>query len=307
MRTTLLATLTVWLSATSGLTQDVGPSDWSGGGPIQPRRLPAVESPAPSTAASYVAESGPDSPIVLPPSENFEDTVVEPAVEPVYSWYRPWTKEWDGSFELGLNGTAGNSDTFNFRFGGKLESKTDFSTQTLKALYNDQSSNGVNSARNALLDGKIEWPCGDTPWSIFLHGLGEYDEFKPFDFRLSGDGGLAYKFFDNDVTKLKGRFGGSASKEFGSPDDDVKPEVVFGLEWERKLSDRQKASFTIDYYPSVTDFSDARINGNASWEVVVDPEWGLSFKLSAIDRYDSTPSGAKHNDVNYAALLLWSF
>ena len=79
------------------------------------------------------------------------------------------------------------------------------------------------------------------------------------------------------------------------------------MEWERKLSERQKASVTIDYYPTITDFSDARINGNASWEVVIDPEWGLSFKLSAIDRYDSTPSGAKNNDVNYAALMLWSF
>jgi hypothetical protein len=312
MRTTLLVMLAFWLSTAVGLSQERRPPDAWDSGPVQPRRLPAVESPlatspATSSPAQYVTEASPQSTLVLPPSEAFVDDVVAPAEKSTYYWYQPWTKEWDGSFELGLNGTAGNSETFNLRFGGKLESKTDFSTQTLKALYNDQSSNGVNSARNALLNGKIEWPCGDTRWSIFLHGLGEYDEFKPFDYRLSGDAGLAYMFFDNDVTKLKGRFGGSASKEYGSLDDDVKPEVVFGMEWERKLSERQKASVTIDYYPTVTDFSDARINGDASWEVVVDPEWGLSFKLSAITRYDSTPSGAKHNDVNYAALMLWSF
>ena len=31
----------------------------------------------------------------------------------------------------------------------------------------------------------------------------------------------------------------------------------------------------------------------------------LSFKLSVIDRYDSTPDGRKPNDLDYALLLLW--
>jgi hypothetical protein len=165
----------------------------------------------------------------------------------------------------------------------------------------------VNTARNLLARGRIEWPLADTPWSLYVHTFGEYDEFKQFDFRLSGDAGVEYAFLQTDVSKLKGSVGGSASREWGSADDDVKPELAFGLDWERKLSDRQKASLEIDYYPSIEDFNDARINSSASWEVVVDPDWGLSLKLSLIDRYDTTPAGAKHNDINYAVLLLWSF
>ncbi len=33
----------------------------------------------------------------------------------------------------------------------------------------------------------------------------------------------------------------------------------------------------------------------------------LSMKLSVLDRYDSTPDGAEANDLDYSAVLLWSY
>jgi putative salt-induced outer membrane protein YdiY len=270
-------------------------------------RLPPIDAP-PATSPAAVAEeiaTGTATPVA--PGEEFVPALAEPAEQGWFYWYEPWVKKWEGSFELGLNGAAGNTDSSSLRFGGKLKRGTDFSNQMIELLYNDQSSEGRNTARNMLLNAKVDWPLAASPWSLYIHSLGEYDEFKPFDYRLSADGGLEYAFFKTDVTKLTGRFGGSASREFGGIDDDTKPELVFGLDWERKFSDRQKASAKVAYYPNVTDFTDCRINSEASWEVVVDPTWGLSLKFSAVDRYDSTPSGAKRNDINYAALLLWSF
>ena len=119
--------------------------------------------------------------------------------------------------------------------------------------------------------------------------------------------GLGYDFIRNDVTTLTGRFGAGVSHEYDGPEDEWTPELIYGLEWERKISDRQKLNASVEYFPNLEHFRDCRINSKASWEVVIDPEWGLSLKLSAIDRYDSTPHGAKHNDIDYAALLLWSF
>jgi hypothetical protein len=40
------------------------------------------------------------------------------------------------------------------------------------------------------------------------------------------------------------------------------------------------------------------------WEVVLVQPSNLSLKLSATDRFDSTPNGAEPNLVNYSALLL---
>ncbi len=38
---------------------------------------------------------------------------------------------------------------------------------------------------------------------------------------------------------------------------------------------------------------------------LLDEEANLSLKLSAQDRYDSTPNGLRPNDINYSILLLW--
>jgi putative salt-induced outer membrane protein YdiY len=242
-----------------------------------------------------------------PVSPEAANAVVEPADGKWYSaWWRPW-KKWEGSFELGLNGTQGNSETFNIQFGAKLKHETDFSKSTLEVDYVDQSSAGVITAKNLITEGRVEFPLADSPWSLYGHFFGEYNEFKSYDFRLTGDAGLSYAFLETDATTLKGRVGGGVTREFGGVDEDTDPEIVFGGEWAHEFSDRQKMSMNVDYYPSVNDFMDARINSKASWEVVVAPDWGLSLKLSVIDRYDSTPGvGSKHNDLNYAFLVLWS-
>ena len=45
----------------------------------------------------------------------------------------------------------------------------------------------------------------------------------------------------------------------------------------------------------------------AGWEIALCKAWGLSLKLSVIDRYDSTPQGARPNDLDYSTLLIWVF
>ncbi len=214
---------------------------------------------------------------------------------------------WHGSVELGLSGTDGNSETFNVRFGAKAKREVPRAVHTYEFTYLDKSADSRQTARSALLDGRSEWPFPNSPWSFFVHALGEYDEFKAFDVRASGDTGLGYQFVKNERTDLKGRFGGSASHEFGGPDDDVVPELVFGMEWKHCFSPRQNVSVQVDYFPNVTAFTDFRMNGRASWEVVVAPEWNLSLKTSVVDRYDSTPGTALSNDLDYSLLLLWSF
>ena len=50
-----------------------------------------------------------------------------------------------------------------------------------------------------------------------------------------------------------------------------------------------------------------RIGSNPLEITVLDEANNLSLKLGVIDRYDSTPSGAKYNDIDYSLLLLWAF
>lgn len=250
-------------------------------------------------------EVSPPGPIRrLPPTS--EDSAAASAdlilVEP-----KPAAKLWKGNFELGLDGSEGNSQRFNLRFGVEAKRKTDDDVLSLDLDYHRNTSHSRETAHRTFLDWRYEWLFKESPWTWFGHGTIDYDEFQAFDVRVSVDTGLGYQFVGTDATSLLGRCSGGWSREIGGPDEDYVPEVVFGLEFERQLSERQRLTATADYAPDVTDFGDFRLNAKAGWEVLLDEQKNLRFKLSVVDRHDSTPHGAKPNDVDYSATLLWSF
>jgi len=272
------------------------------------RRLP----PATDSAQSIFL----DDEVLPPPGEIFPD-LAQPKADEQESVIEtaddePEAEEeivspWSGSLELGLDGSEGNTNTFNLQFGSQLKRETDFNTLKLQMRHNTENSGGIKTARSLLFDGRSEWPFRNNRWTYFIHSEGEYDEFKPFDLRMSGDSGFGYRFLNNDITKFTGRLGGSTSREIGGINDAFVPEMTFGLEFEREISSRQKLGISSEYYPDVTNFADYRLNTKAYWKYTLNPDWGMSLKLSAINRYDSTPSGALNSDTDYSALVLWDF
>jgi len=264
------------LAGASGLAGAQDPSGLLGPEFLGPQRwsLPEVaEQVLPADAAGTVAT----------------EAFVEPGASPE-------PKIWEGSFELGLNGTEGNSQTL-----------TKFHVLTTDLDYHKNSSDSLETANRAFLDWRYERLFDDSPWTWFIHGTLDYDEFQAFDLRVSVDTGLGYGFIKTDATSLLGRLGGGFSHEIGGPDDSYVPEAVFGLDFEHQLSKRQRLTATVDYTPDVTDFCDYRVNTKVGWQVLLDEDWNLSLKVSLLNRYDSTPNGMRPNDIDYAVTLLWSF
>lgn len=216
-------------------------------------------------------------------------------------------KIWEGGFEFGTNGTSGNSQTFDLRFGTHLTREVPTSILTLDLTYNFGHSNSERTANRLFTEERWERLFPESPWSVFFHQTNEFDEFRAFDVRVTGDSGVSYKFFDSEVTKLSTRVGLGASTELGGPDDSVVPEGVWGLSYQRKITQRQKLKASFDYFPDITDPGDFRFNSRADWEILLDEVYDLTLKIGVIDRYDSTPGDALRNDVNYSAVILWSF
>lgn len=270
--------------------------------PAQQNPLPAPPNPAPVGEVPPNLEHLELSPvpeaIAAEPGE--VDTVIVPA-DPI-----PAVKLWEGNVELGINGTSGNSETFNLRAGAQAKRKTERSLLSLMTTYLQNTSDGDVTANRNFSEARHEW-LNRSRWTPYIHGLLEYDEFRNFDLRLTADAGIGYQFIDTDATTLLARAGIGGSKEFGSDDDDVKPEAVFGAEFSHQISARQSLDFNVDYYPSLEDVNDFRVNSTLNWVFVLDEANNLSLKLGVIDRYDSTPSGAKYNDIDYSLLLLWAF
>ncbi|MDA7950814.1 MAG: DUF481 domain-containing protein, partial [Pirellulaceae bacterium] len=235
---------------------------------------------------------------LLPEEEIFDDGFWD-------STYFPF-EDWENSFEFGLNGTNGNSDTLNIRMGIDTLYEDEAYKRSLKFKYSNKSNNNQTIAHHINLEGRLEKKLSDR-WTYFVHGTTEYDEFKAFDTRVAVDTGFGWDFLKNDINTLTFRAGLGASYEIGGPNDEVKPELVTGISWERKIYDNQKLSFGVEVFPNLEDFADHRVNTTAAWEIDVAPEWGTKLKLSIDDRYDSTPGTAKHNDLDYGFLLLWDF
>jgi putative salt-induced outer membrane protein YdiY len=228
---------------------------------------------------------------------------VEPAWYRATYWFGP--SPWDSGIELGLNGSTGTNESFSLRTGGYVKRKSKYSKLDFSLYHNRTASAGLITQNNAKMDFRNDWMLGDgSPWTLFAKGTLFYDGFQAYDLQTNANTGIGYQFFNLAELELTGRVGGGASREFGGPDNEWLPEGLFGFEYEQRLTATQKLACKLDYHPEIEQFSHYRLVTEASWEISLDKPSNISLKLSATDRYDTTPNGTDPHLVNYSVLLL---
>ncbi len=233
-----------------------------------------------------------------------------PLQQEVIRWYhypQRWMKGWDSHAEFGIDGSDGNAVTLAIQTGLEMKRKTDRYTLAVDIDYRQASNRNVVVEDNGRFNLDYDRLLGDSRWAGFgKFGL-EWDKFKVFDLRVNLNGGVGYHWIRDDDATLVTRFGAGASQEIGAPDDDWVAEAVFGIEAERQLTARQKLKGKVDYFPAWENFNNYRLVTDLAWEILLDGSENLSLKLAVTDRYDSTPQGAKANDIYYSLLLLYKF
>jgi putative salt-induced outer membrane protein YdiY len=270
--------------------------------PAEPPETPVRPQPVPQPATIPPPAAPP-----LPPGAAAVSPTPASAMSPDDGKPIVLPKIWEGSLEIGINGTDGNSETLNLRGGGKAKRKTDRNMFSIGLDYHENRNGRIKTASRAFLDARDEVLFPDSPWTCFVHSTSDYDEFAAFDLRVAADVGVGYRFIKSDATSLLGRFGSGFSHEIGGVDDRYVPEGVFGMEFEHKFNCRHKLTLSTEYMPDWTNFDDYRLHSKAGWEIVLDEVRHLSMKLGVLDRYDSTPHGKKPNDLEYSLMLLWGF
>jgi len=271
---------------------------------------PNSSSPTPEPAANPVDESLPV------PSDATTSNVTGEAkassdivLEQPRKWYERAFMlvpvPWDTGIELGINGSAGTSDSFSMRTGGYMKRQSRFSRLNLSTYYNRTTSGSVTTQNNAQFDIRNDWLLDDkSPWTLFGQSSVFYDQFKDFDWQTNFDTGVGYRiFYENDL-ELTARMGGGVSREFGSVDNQWVPESLFGFDYSQQLSQTQKFYSKLDYFPQWDGAGDFRLVADTGWEVVLVQPSNLSLKISATDRFDSSPNGTQPNLVNYSIMLL---
>jgi len=268
------------------------------------RLLPPIESVVPGNPEPVVPPTSLESGTgVLEDGTAVVDGVAYPAWAKPFYWFAG--PMWDGSLEMGMNGSHGNADSLSFRVGSSLKRDTPKSTLELLINYGRNHQGSVETQNNGLMSGRWDWKLANPDWIYFNRYQIEYDRFKAFDLRLTLATGFGYHLIKDDISTVTPRMGLAVSHEFGGPDESWVPEADFGVDFTHQISKRQSIKGSVDYYPSWEHFTDFRLVSQAHWEVVLDEETNLSFKLGAIDRYDSTPNGKRPNDVDYYFTLIW--
>jgi putative salt-induced outer membrane protein YdiY len=213
---------------------------------------------------------------------------------------------WDTGIELGVNGSAGTSDSFSMRTGGYMKRESRFSKLDMSLYYNRTDSAGKVTQNNAQFDIRNDWLLDDkSPWTLFGQNSEFYDEFKDFNVQSNVDTGLGYRFFHDKTLELIGRVGGGTSREFGGADERWVPEGLFGVEYSQQVFQTQKIYGKLDYFPEIDQASSYRVVADTGWEVVLVQPSNLSLKICATDRYDSTPTGgAEPHLINYSVMMI---
>jgi len=217
-------------------------------------------------------------------------------------------KLWDGNFDLGLDGSEGNSDTLNLHCGFHANRKAESDIFALSLDYVRQTAESVATTDRLFSEARFEGLIHDSRWSWYVHETFEYDELAPVNDRDTSDAGLGYRLIKNDTTLLVTRFGGGFSNEFNGPENgETFPELVLSVQFEHQISKRQKIVGLVEYSPDVANFERYRLRTQAAWEVQLDEEKNLCLRLGALDLYNSVPDGSEPNDLDYALMVMWKF
>ncbi len=219
---------------------------------------------------------------------------------------------WDHKIEVGLDGSSGNSESFNLRAAYQGDYEDDEKAWHTLARYLRNTSDGDTSTNEFL--GSIEriWKLPDSRWFFFANGTYEWDEFQNWDHRISGSGGVGYHLIklgeDSDLFDLKLRGGGGGNQTLGGDDETFTPEALAGLDFKYVISDRQELTLSNTIYPDLGDFGEFRNITGAAWTFLIDSDPRLNLKLGIDNEYQSNPGGdAKHNDLKYYGALVYEF
>lgn len=258
--------------------------------------------PAPEVPQDAQVPPAPEAQVRPPASEG------EPAPEEAEPVEEEPEYPWEIRFELGTTGSTGNTERADFSTKFAAERETDRIYTQFSADYRLASEDGDTTENRLYSRARNEWKISDSKWSYFAQLDVDADEFKDYDVRVAAIGGVSYRFLDDDRERLVGRAGLGGAREFGSENDEVVPEALFGVDYRLKINSRVTMNALAEYFPDLEDPQEFRARGEAALEVALNEDKTWRLRLFIEDRYESEVEGdTEKNDFFYGASLVLVF
>lgn len=211
--------------------------------------------------------------------------------------------DWKRQLDLGLNGAKGVSDNFNVRIGFQSDLQDEKDRMHYEALYLYSENEQLKSQNRAQLIFTNDWLVTDSKWFLFSYGRLDWDQFKDWDFRVSGFMGPGYDVYQGEVWYLRTRLGIGGNRTFGS-EHDFTLEALVGIKSGWMISDKQSIEFESTFFPGISDLGDYRNITTLDWNHEIDYFDGLAVKFGIYNEYDTQQT--RGTDFRYHASVLWS-
>ncbi|MEO1130584.1 MAG: DUF481 domain-containing protein, partial [Planctomycetota bacterium] len=238
-----------------------------------------------------------------------EPEPVPPTTEPtpIIETPEPTRATWDREVELGLTGSSGNTERRNLLFGFRVERNHEESLFRLNARYRLDTDRGNRTANRFLANARQEWGRTNERLSLFLQGGVELDEFRDFEYRITGGAGVTYPFIFNERTSLRGRLGAGFNREAGGGTRDWIPELITGLELDHRINDTQRLVASAEVFPDLEELGEFRSILRGEWRLQVARDPRISLRIGLEHRYETQTIDAKRSDFDFFLRMVYGF
>ncbi|MEE9355822.1 MAG: DUF481 domain-containing protein [Methylococcaceae bacterium] len=213
---------------------------------------------------------------------------------------------WERYLEIGLDGSAGISQSETFRLGLEFKYEDDNDRWRSNTIYYIDRSEGETSENKLNTDLLKDWLIKDSKWFYFSHSGIDWDKFRDWDYRIRQYGGSGYQFIRNEKWDVRGRLGLGVKHVLGTEiSDETTIEALLGFAIKRKIKDKHEVECRNIFFPSLTNVGEHRNVSDLNWTIKFDYYRGFGLKFGLHNEYDSTETSK--NDLDYYASITWDF
>lgn len=244
--------------------------------------------------------------VTLLERQDDEYVPVEDAPAVAETTEEPSDVEWSTRLTLAGSYATGNTESANVTSRLRVERTTERTRTSFDAGYFFGSRDGERSEHRFTTGLRNDWLIPDSKWFIFADARYDFDEFQSWKHRVSGHVGAGYELFQPPPLALNLLGGFGAIKEWGSDNEDVRPEALVGFEGRWDISERQTLDFSSIAYLDLDDLGEFRWVNSLEWAHLLDNDLNLSLTAGLEHEYQSIvdPGRERHDLRLYAGLRM---
>ena len=224
----------------------------------------------------------------------------EPEVDPA--------EQWKFNFDFGASGKNGNGNNNDLNAAIQAKQEDAEKRWLFRGEYYYSDTDDQKTKDKTSIVGVRDFLLPDSPWFLFGAAKYEWDSFSSWNRRLTTSAGVGRDIYKDESWDVRGRAGFGYTKEYGSDNDDWRPEGMIGAEARWKINGWQSIEANSYYFPDFDQSSEYRLTSRLEWSVQLNEAKSLFLKVGFLNEYDTHRKRPfDRNELQYTVALSYAF